>query len=65
MFLSDIFQSPDPERDGRTIRVVELLDKAAKKLETDLADQPERRAKLQATLVRHTGRWAWLARPYR
>jgi len=50
-FLSDIFQSPDPKRDGRTIRVVELLDKAAKKLETDLADQPERTTKLQATLA--------------
>jgi serine/threonine protein kinase len=49
-FLTDVFQSPDPARDGREIRVVELLDKAAKKLETDLAAQPAQRAKLQATL---------------
>ena len=43
-----VFQSPDPTRVGREIKVVELLDNAAKKLETDLADQPARRAQLQA-----------------
>ena len=51
-FLSDVMQSPDPTRDGREIKVVELLDNAAKKLETGLADQPDQRAKLQATLSR-------------
>ena len=45
-----MFQSPDPARDGRTITVAETLGAAAKKLETDLANQPARRAKLQATL---------------
>jgi serine/threonine protein kinase/tetratricopeptide (TPR) repeat protein len=50
-FLTDILRSPDPTRDGREIKVVELLDGAAKKLETDLADQPETRASLQHTLA--------------
>jgi hypothetical protein len=50
-FLTEVFQSPDPERDGRTITVAEALGAAAKKLETDLANQPARRAKLQATLA--------------
>ncbi len=49
-FLTEVFQSPDPERDGRTITVAEALGTAAKKLETGLANQPARRAKLQATL---------------
>jgi len=49
-FLGEVFQSPDPTRDGRTITVAETLEKAAKKLDTDLASPPARRAKLQATL---------------
>jgi eukaryotic-like serine/threonine-protein kinase len=49
-FLIEVFQSADPARDGRTITVAETLNSAAKKLETDLANQPARRAKLQATL---------------
>jgi serine/threonine protein kinase/multisubunit Na+/H+ antiporter MnhF subunit len=49
-FLIKVFQSPDPARDGRTITVAEILGAAVKKLESDLARQPERRAKLQATL---------------
>jgi serine/threonine protein kinase/tetratricopeptide (TPR) repeat protein len=49
-FLTEVFQSPDPARDGLTITVAETLGAAAKKLETDLANQPARRAKLQATL---------------
>ncbi|MEZ0263815.1 MAG: tetratricopeptide repeat protein [Phycisphaerae bacterium] len=52
-FLTEIFQSPDPARDGRTITAAEMLDRAAKNLDTDLAGQPERRAQLQATLA-HT-----------
>ena len=50
-FLTNVFQSPDPTRDGREIKVVELLDTAAKKLETDLAEQPAQRAKLQAYMT--------------
>jgi TPR repeat protein/serine/threonine protein kinase len=49
-FLTNAFQSPDPARDGRTITVAEMLDSAVKKLDTDLADQPARRASLQATI---------------
>ena len=49
-FLTEVFQSPEPERNGRTITVAETLSAAARKLETDLASQPARRAKLQATL---------------
>jgi serine/threonine protein kinase/tetratricopeptide (TPR) repeat protein len=51
-FLTEAFQSPDPTRDGRSIKVVELLDKSAKKLESDLTSQPVRRAKLQSALAR-------------
>ena len=50
-FLTEVFQSPDPTRNGRTITVAETLDTAAKKLEKDLVDQPERRTALQATLA--------------
>ena len=49
-FLAEVFQSPDPARDGRTITVVEALGAAAKRLDTQLAGQPARRAKLQLTL---------------
>jgi tetratricopeptide (TPR) repeat protein len=49
-FLADVFQSPDPTRDGREIKVVELLEKATQRLDTDLTSQPGQRAKLQATL---------------
>jgi eukaryotic-like serine/threonine-protein kinase len=50
-FLTDVFQSPDPERDGRTITVAETLSNATKRLETELTNQPPRQAKLQATLA--------------
>jgi serine/threonine protein kinase len=49
-FLTEVFQSPDPARDGRTITVAETLGTAAKKLESELTNQPARRAELQATL---------------
>ncbi len=49
-FLIEVFQSPNPARDGWTITVAEALDAAAKKLEVDLANQPGRQARLQATL---------------
>ena len=51
-FLTEVFQSPDPARDGRNITVAETLRIAAGKLETELAGQPARRAKLQATLAK-------------
>jgi len=49
-FLTRVFQSPDPARDGRTITVAETLSNAAVKLESEVTNQPARRAKLQATL---------------
>lgn len=49
-FLDEVFKSTGPSPDKRTITVNETLDIAAKKLETELADQPAQRAKLQATL---------------
>ena len=51
-FLGEVFQSPDPSRNGRTISVAESLDGAVKKLETGLADQPSHRSKLQFVLGR-------------
>jgi eukaryotic-like serine/threonine-protein kinase len=49
-FMTQVFQSPDPTRDGRTITVAETLGRAAKKLETTLTNQPDVLAKLEATL---------------
>jgi len=49
-FLTEVFQSADPSQHGRTITVAETLSNAVSKLETDLATQPARRTKLQATL---------------
>ena len=49
-FLARVFRSPDPARDGRTITVVEVLDKATAKLESDPAIPAARRAKLEGTL---------------
>jgi serine/threonine protein kinase len=51
-FLTDVFQRPDPARDGRTVTVAETLDTAVQRLDSDLAGQPARRAQLQATLGR-------------
>ncbi|MFN0126498.1 MAG: tetratricopeptide repeat protein [Verrucomicrobiales bacterium] len=49
-FLVEVFRSPDPARDGRTITVAETLERAAKQVESDLAHHPERRARLLRTL---------------
>jgi serine/threonine protein kinase len=51
-FLTNVFRSPNPSKDGHDIRVVELLDRAAKQLDTDLADKPEQQQLLQTTLGR-------------
>ena len=45
-FLVDIFRSPDPDRDGRTVTVVEMLDKAKTRVETEFADDRLLQAKL-------------------
>ncbi len=51
-FLIGMFESarPGEEKGGREVKVADVLDDAAKKLETDLLDQPARRAKLQAAI---------------
>jgi len=50
-FITEVLQSPEPNRDGRTITVAETLDGAAKRLETDFAHKPDLRATLQETLA--------------
>ncbi len=50
-FLVDTFRKPDPSLDGRSVKVVDLLDHAVKELETSLAGQPL----LQATLYNAIG----------
>jgi len=49
-FLGEVFRSPDPAREGRTITVAETLSNAVNKLESDLTNQPARRAEFQAAL---------------
>ena len=49
-FLTEVFQSPDPAHDGRTITVADTLSNAVKKLETDLTNQPARRANFLSML---------------
>jgi serine/threonine protein kinase len=49
-FLTEVFQSPDPGRSGRTITVAESLERAAAKLDEDFKGQPDRRAHFQQVL---------------
>jgi serine/threonine protein kinase len=49
-FMTGVFQSPNPTRNGRAITVAEMLDQAARNLDHELAAQPGLRAQLQATL---------------
>ncbi|MCG8406947.1 MAG: tetratricopeptide repeat protein, partial [Phycisphaerales bacterium] len=48
--LQRIFTIADPQRNGRDVTVREMLDSAAERFETELADQPEARASLHRTL---------------
>jgi eukaryotic-like serine/threonine-protein kinase len=52
-FLTGMFHStrPGDEKGGREVKVADVLDIAAKKLETELAGQPDRRDQLRATLA--------------
>lgn len=45
-------RSPDPDRDGREIKVVEILDQAASRLEEDFIDQPLALARMSSTISR-------------
>jgi serine/threonine protein kinase len=49
-FMIEVFRSPSPSGDGRSVTAAEMLASAAMTLETDMKDQPARRATLQATL---------------
>jgi eukaryotic-like serine/threonine-protein kinase len=49
-FLTELFQSPNPSRDGRAVTFAETLDRAARKLESDPGVQPARKAKMQGTI---------------
>jgi tetratricopeptide (TPR) repeat protein len=49
-FLVDIFHSPDPERDGRTITVVEMLGKARSRIETEFGENPLLQAELLSAI---------------
>jgi len=44
--LIDIFQSPHPERDGRTITVVEMLGRARSRIESEFGEAPLLQAEL-------------------
>ncbi len=45
-YLVDAFRSPDPERDGRTITVAEVLDRTVAELQDRFTDQPPVKAQL-------------------
>ncbi len=49
-YLVDAFRKPDPAADGRQLKVVDLLEKAADKAATDKAIAPPTRARLQDAL---------------
>ena len=49
-FLVRLFRSSDPREDGRVIRLVDLLDRAAAELDANFADSPKTKAELVATL---------------
>lgn len=51
-FLADIFGSADPQREqGRPPTAAELLRRGVARIETELADQPELRARLQERMA--------------
>ena len=50
-FLVELFRSPDPELDGASITVAEMLDRAVERLDAELSDQPVQKARLQKALA--------------
>ena len=48
-FLKEMLSSVDPE-EGREVKIVDILDRAAKDLEATAADQPEMQASLRSTI---------------
>jgi serine/threonine protein kinase len=49
-FMTEVFQSPDPERSGNSFTVAAALGTATARLEKDLAKMPELRASLETTV---------------
>jgi eukaryotic-like serine/threonine-protein kinase len=49
--LTNVFQSPQPGVDGRNVTVIQVLDEAVKKLDEQLASQPQRRVTLKEVLA--------------
>jgi tetratricopeptide (TPR) repeat protein len=49
-FLEEMLLSPDPDRDGREVRVVEIIDKAAAGVDGAFPDQPEIEAAIRNLL---------------
>ena len=49
-FLVQTFRKPDPSMDGRTLKVVDLLDHAVKDLDPSFSDQPLMKATLLSAI---------------
>jgi serine/threonine-protein kinase len=49
-FLQDMLRSPDPRNQGRNVKVVDALDRAARRLDTDKAENPEVEAAIHRAL---------------
>jgi serine/threonine protein kinase/tetratricopeptide (TPR) repeat protein len=49
-FLVEALGSPDPSKDGRDVKVADILDRAEKRLETEFAGSPATKGTLLATL---------------
>jgi serine/threonine protein kinase/tetratricopeptide (TPR) repeat protein len=49
-FLTEAFRSPDPEQDGRQIKVADVLDRAVEKLDKEFAGSPKTKGALLEAL---------------
>jgi serine/threonine-protein kinase len=49
-FLEDMLRAPDPQNSGRTVTVVDTLDRAARRLDAEKATRPEVRASIRRAL---------------
>jgi tetratricopeptide (TPR) repeat protein/tRNA A-37 threonylcarbamoyl transferase component Bud32 len=50
-FLVDVFRSPDPEQDGKDVKVVDVLDRAVRRLDEDVAASEATRGALLDALA--------------
>jgi tetratricopeptide (TPR) repeat protein len=49
-FLTEVLASPDPTKDGRELKVIDLLERARKRAGTELSNQPLVQAEILSTL---------------